>query len=29
MVFLVIPEALSAAEDGTMLRAQMLDWDLG
>jgi molybdopterin molybdotransferase len=26
---LVIPEALSAAEDGTMLRAQMLDWDLG
>jgi molybdopterin molybdotransferase len=27
--FLVIPEDLSAAEDGAMLPAQMLDWDLG
>jgi molybdopterin molybdotransferase len=26
---LVIPENLSAAEDGAMLPAQMLDWDLG
>jgi molybdopterin molybdotransferase len=26
---LVIPETLPAAEDGTMLPAQMLDWDLG
>jgi molybdopterin molybdotransferase len=26
---LVIPEDLSAAEDGAMLPAQMLDWDLG
>ena len=26
---LVIPEDLPAAEDGVMLPAQMLDWDLG
>jgi molybdopterin molybdotransferase len=26
---LVIPETLPAAEDGAMLHAQMLDWDLG
>ena len=26
---LVIPEDLSVAEAGTMLPAQMLDWDLG
>jgi molybdopterin molybdotransferase len=26
---LVIPEDLPVVEDGTMLPAQMLDWDLG